>query len=114
MPCRPTITARGGPCASQSRSGSLMPSRARIASSTTLGVMPPSRAGAKLGAQADKTSRANTKTMRTSHPEILRHGGIDLVAQHQHACHHDMIHPRFVLAERQDRAFIIDELRIRH
>src|SRR5436190_682844 len=112
MPWSATITARGRstPCASQRRSGSLVPSRAVIASSVTMGVTPPSTGGAKAGAQADKTSRANTKAMRTSHPEILRHGGIGLVAQHQHAGHHNMIHPCFVLAERQDRTFIIDEL----
>src|SRR5437868_2255180 len=107
MPCAATITARGlPPSASQWRSGSLVPSRAIIASAASCGVTPPSKAGAKLGAHPHKTSNAQTASRRTSHLKTLRQVG--LVAQHQHAHHHDVIHP--VPAERQDGALIIEKL----
>src|SRR5882757_7316495 len=109
MPCSATITARGGPSASQWRMGNLVPSRATITSSVTMGVTPPSVRGAKVGAQAHRRKSEKDRTTRTLHSQTLRHGRIGLVAQDQLARHHNMIHERLIAAKRQDRAFIIDK-----
>src|SRR6185503_3046578 len=106
MPCKATITARGAPpSASQRRSGRRAPSRATIASLLTCGVTPPSRTGAKVGAQAQRNRKRKARPRRTSHLKTLRQGV--LIAQHQHADHKDMVYLVRIHAEWQDGTLVI-------
>src|SRR3569832_2523638 len=116
MPCKATITARGAPpSASQWRSGRRTPSRATIASLPICGITPPSRTGAKLGAQAPRPAQSNKNRLarktRTSHLAGAFRQCIS-VTQHQNTDHQDVIDQ--VLAERQNGGLIIKELRARH
>src|SRR5215469_232411 len=108
MPCSATITARGLPCASQRRSGSLVPSRAIMESSASTGIVLLLWVGLKLGAQPVSSKRTHTTSQRTSHPDTVRLLRAGIAAQHQLADHKNVIHAD-TPAKRQYRASIIDD-----
>src|SRR5215471_15625807 len=108
MPCSATITARGLPCASQRRSGSLVPSRAIMESSASTGIVPLLGVGLKLGAQPVSSKRIHTVSQRTSHPDTVRLSRAGIAAQHQLADHENVIDAG-TPAKRHYRVFMIDD-----